>query len=90
MSETSIRRESGGVSWALPADLAAWLSERTPEIGLSHPQRPREMVFQLAMVLDYRSENQTSVSEPLKARARVRAAFWEVEEEKRSIGTLLS
>jgi len=47
---------------SLPPNLAAWLSERTPKIGLSHSQRPREMVFQLAMVLDYRSEDQTSVA----------------------------
>jgi len=56
------RRDLREATPQIPANLAAWLSERTPEIGLSHSQRPREMVFQLAMVLDYRSENQTSVA----------------------------
>jgi len=56
------RRDLREAAPQIPANLAAWLSQRTPEIGLSHSQVPREMVFQLAMVLDYSAEDKTSVA----------------------------
>ena len=62
MSEKAPRRDLRETPRSLPPNLAAWLSERTPEIGFPHSQGPREMVFQLAMVLDYSAEDKTSVA----------------------------
>ena len=76
MSEKAPRRDLREAPRSLPPNLAAWLSETTPEIGFPHSQGPREMVFQLAMVLDYPAENQTSVASHWIARARVRSRLF--------------
>jgi hypothetical protein len=44
----------------IPHNLAAWLGQRTLEIGVSHSQEPRQMVFPCAWVLDDPSENKTA------------------------------
>ena len=62
MSEKAPRRDLREAPRSLPPNLAAWLSETTPEIGFPDSQRPLALVFQRPTDLDYPAENQTSVA----------------------------
>ena len=54
MSEKAPRRDLREAPRSLPPNLAAWLSETTPEIGFPDSQRRRGVVFQRATHLGYR------------------------------------
>jgi len=62
MSEKAPRRDLREAPRSLPPNLAAWLSETTPEIGFPDPQRWHRVVFQRSTHLGYRSEDKTSVA----------------------------